>query len=179
MGPRRWNKFSRDGYKSESPGTLYCGRHLPPLCFLFQVGRHASYQPYKSVLVWKWFSQKTIYLVGLCGNRVTWFNLIWKTENKFPHLSSSSSPHKIWPGIYNLFQTMNVNIWMNEWMNKISNMKTCTPQSSFTKTVLRFWKLLWKSRNWDSGDNLKLEIAEGARSRAPKTEWPMSQGGIW
>ena len=47
------------------------------------------------------------------------------------------------------------------------------------KVVLCFRKVLWKSHIWDSEDNLKLEIGQGARSRGPKTgQWPMSQGGI-
>ena len=149
MGPKRWNKFWGGGTNLSLQGASTVAA-TSPLCFLFQVGRHASYQPYKSVLVWKWFSQKTIYLVGLCGNRVTWFNLIWKTENKFPHLSSSSSPHKIWPRIYNFVETKChcLNEWIKEWMNKINLRLTFTPQSSFTflKTALKILQLRFRGQ---------------------------------
>ena len=112
----------RDRTNSREREQIWVSRDVPlcwppqPPCFLFKVERHDSCRPYKSVLVWEWFSQKN--LVGLCGNGGRWFNLIWKTENKFPHFSSSS-PSKIWPGTHN-FVELNIIFWMNDKIHRSS-----------------------------------------------------------
>ena len=169
MGPRRWNKFSRGGtnLSLEGPSTVAATSPLSVSCFKWEDMLHTSHIN----LFWSEsdFPRKpSIWLVyvGTVSH-----GLIWSGRQRinFPICPLLLLHIKYDPEYTILFQTMNVNIWIDEWMNEGMN-KLSLCQHVLLNVVLRFWKLLWKSRNWDSGDNLKLEIAEGARSRAPKTE---------